>query len=187
MSPQDLHSFSRQAGSWFMVQTFSRLKYRGRFRLSAGPVRAVFGGRFAGRLLSERAACGLGVWLWPWARAASCWRVWLVAGCPVGCLASGLAVVGCVRRQFGSCGWAAGVHAFETRLEPITPEAWLGLDLVSIDDCFASLGCWLVPARWWRVRFAFRDWRRRTRGQGPWAWPAAWARQASAVVTVDVI
>ena len=58
-----------------------------------GPVRAVFGGCFAGQLLSERACCGLRVWLRLWARAAYCWWVWLVAACPAGCLASGLAVV----------------------------------------------------------------------------------------------
>ena len=87
----------------------------------------VFGGCFAGWLLRERACCGLDVWLWLWARAAYFWWVWLVAGWPAGCLVGGLVVVGRVCCLFGSCGQAEGVHAPETRLEPIAIEAWRGL------------------------------------------------------------
>ena len=69
-----------------------------------------------------------------------------VAGWPVSFLVSGLAVVERVRCLFGSCGWAAGVHALATRLEPITIEAWRDLDLVTIDGWVSLLGCWLEPA-----------------------------------------
>ena len=49
-------------------------------------MRAVFGGRPAGQLLSERAGCGLGVWLWLSARAVHFWWGRLAVGWPVGLL-----------------------------------------------------------------------------------------------------
>ena len=63
-------------------------------------------------------------------------------GWPVDCLVSELAVAEHALRLFGSCGWAAGVHALGARLGPPIIEAWRNLD----DDWFSSLDCWLRPS-----------------------------------------
>ena len=69
---------------------------------------------------------------------------------------SELAVAERVLCLFGSCGWAAGVHAFGPRLGPHIIEARRKLDLVIIDVQVSSLECWLEAACWGRFRFALR-------------------------------
>ena len=72
LSPRDFHTLSKQAGSWFSVQIFPWLKYRALWAWRWARA-CCFRWLAAGRLLSEWAGCGLGVWLWLSARAAHFW------------------------------------------------------------------------------------------------------------------
>ena len=91
---------------------------------------AVFG---AGRLLNERAGGGWGGWVWLSARAVHFWWGRSVVGRPAGCLVGEEAAAKRVWCLFGSCGWAAGVHATGSRLGPPIIQARRRRGLVIID------------------------------------------------------
>ena len=75
LPPRGPHLLTKQAGSWFRVRIFLWLKHRA-LRARRWARACCFRWLAAGRLLSGRAGCGWGGWLWLSARAAHFWWGW---------------------------------------------------------------------------------------------------------------